>query len=582
MYIEKINSPKDLKTLTLEQLTELSSEMRSLLIQKASKCGGHLASNLGVVELTVALHYVFDAPEDKIVFDVSHQTYCHKMLTGRNYAFINPEDYSSISGYTYPKESEYDLFTIGHTSTSISLACGLAKARDLKESKENVVAIIGDSSLDGGQAFEALNYAAELGSGLIVIVNDNDMSIPENHGTLNKKLNELRDNNGHINHNYFESLGFKYVFVRNGHNLSDIIAALDGCKNTNCPVLVHVCTQKGKGYKFAEQDREKFHWARPFDLETGEFLTSVPAENYGAIVREYLLDKMKKDSDVVVMAASTPLCIGFSSQYRKQAGKQFVDVGIAEQNAVSIATGIAKRGGKPVFATNSTFYQRVYDQIAQEMCLGQNAVTMIVTHASVLGHTNDSHAGLFDMALFAHIPYLIYLAPTNKEEYLAMLDWSIDQNEHPVAIRVPWLGVNHTTQPVDNDYSVTKYKVTQNGSKIAILGLGGFYQLAEEAAKLYEEKTGTKPTIVNPRFITGIDPDTLNNLASCHDYIVTLEDGVLSGGFGSKIAQFYSSSSVKVLNYGFPLELPNRYNGREFMAENRLTPELIVEDLLNL
>lgn len=444
MVLDQINSPADLKQISLNELPILTEEIRHVLIKKASQCGGHLASNLGIVELTIALHYVFDSPLDKIIFDVSHQTYVHKILTGRKNAFLDKKQYDDISGYSHPGESEHDLFHIGHTSTSISLACGMAKARDLLGGTENIVAIIGDASLDGGEAFEGLNYAGEQHSGLIVVVNDNDMSIPENHGALCEALTILRKNDGRMKNNYFRSLGFEYRFVRDGHDIPSLIATLREVKGTKNPVVVHCCTQKGKGYSFAENDREKWHWAHPFDIETGQFISNVPPENYGAIIGEYMLDKIHTDPSVTVVTASTPLCIGFNSARRKQAGRQFVDVGIAEQHAISMASGIAKRGGKPVFATNCTFYQRAYDQIEQELCISKLPVTMIVTHASVYGHTNDTHAGLYDISLFSNLNNLIYLAPANKEEYIAMLDWSIEQRQNPVAIRVPWNGVHHS------------------------------------------------------------------------------------------------------------------------------------------
>ena len=580
MILESIDSPKDLKDLTIDSMTELSSEMRNALITKGSVCGGHLASNLGIVELTIAIHYVFDAPKDKIIFDVSHQTYCHKMLTGRKDAFLYPDKYDSICGYSNPLESEYDLFNIGHTSTSISLACGLAKSRDLVGGNENVIAIIGDASLDGGQAFEALNYGGEMNSGLIVIVNDNDMSIPENHGILNKKLNELRDNEGEIENNYFKSLGYEYIFVKDGHDIESIIDALKSVKGTDHPVVVHVCTQKGKGYSFAEDNREKWHWAHPFDIESGEFTSNVPNENYGRIASDFLLDKINKDPKVVVVAASTPLCIGFNAENRKKAGKQFIDVGIAEQNAITVSTGLAKGGCKPIFATNSTFYQRAYDQIEQEMCISKCPVTMIVTHASVFGHSNDTHHGLLDMALLGNIPGLVYLAPTNKQEYVAMLNWSIEQNNTPVAIRVPWTGVHYAEGDVENDYSVTKYKIMKKGSKVAILALGGFYRLGEDTVEMLKERTGIEATFINPRFITGADGDTLENLVADHNIVITIEDGIVSGGFGSRISQYYSAKPMKVLNYGFSMNIPNRYDPKKLMADNRLTPELIVEDVM--
>lgn len=579
MIIEKINRPKDLKNLTIEELRILSEEIRNALITKMSVKGGHMASNLGVVEITVALHTVFNSPIDKIIFDVSHQSYVHKMLTGRKDAFLFADHYDDVSGYSNPKESEHDFFNIGHTSTSISLACGMAKARDLKGEKDNIIAVIGDASLDGGEAFEALNYAGELNSGLIVVINDNDMSIPENHGALNRMLNTLRDNNGQVENNYFKALGFEYFFVKNGHDYSELIHAFQKAKDVNHPVVIHCCTQKGKGYSFAENDREKWHWARPFDIETGEFYCGVPKENYGALVAEYLLKKIEEDSDVVVIAASTPLCIGFNAENRTKAGKQFVDVGIAEQNAVSMAAAIAKRGGKSVFATNSTFYQRAYDQIEQELCIGKCPATMIVTHASVYGHTNDTHVGLYDMALMANIPNLTYLAPTNWEEYRAMLEWSINQNEVPVAIRVPWTKVYHAERGVLKNYEKVNYEVVTSGEKIAIIALGSFYTIGEETIRMLKEELNISATLINPRFITGIDEKTLDGLINSHELVVTLEDGILSGGFGAKIAQYYGLTDMKVMNKGFSMEVPNRYIPSEWMEENRLHVDQIVEDI---
>jgi len=582
MIIETINGPESLKVLSIDDLKMLSSEIREVLIKKMSKCGGHVASNLGVVEITLALHTVFNSPVDKIIFDVSHQSYTHKILTGRKDAFLYEERYDEVSGYSNPEESEHDFFKIGHTSTSISLACGMAKSRDLKGEKENVIAVIGDASLDGGEAFEALNYAVELGTGLIVVVNDNDMSIPENHGALNILLNKLRNNHGVIENNYFKSLGFDYLFVRDGHDLNELISTFEKVKDISYPVIVHCCTQKGKGYSFAEENREKWHWAYPFSVKTGEYQDGVQAENYGTIVAQFLLDKIDNDSDVVVVVASTPLCIGFNAENRKKAGKQFIDVGIAEQNAISMTAAIAQRGGKPVFATNSTFYQRAYDQIEQEMCLSKCPATMIVTHASVYGHTDDTHAGLYDIAFMSSIPNLIYLAPANKEEYLAMLDWSIEQAITPVAIRVPWTGVYHTQREVFMDYSVTKYDIVVKGSEVAIIALGGFFRLGEEVAEELYVDTGIFATIINPKFITGIDSTTLNELRSDHVLVVTLEDGILNGGFGAKIAQFYSTDDMKVLNKGFSINVPAKYDPDKWMEKNRLHVDQIVEDIKNI
>ena len=582
MVIEKINAPNDLKHLSVDELKILSGELREALITKMSHTGGHMASNLGVVEITVALHTVFDSPKDKIIFDVSHQSYVHKILTGRKEAFLDKGHYDDVSGYTNPDESDHDFFNIGHTSTSISLACGMAKARDLKGEKENIIAVIGDASLDGGEAFEALNYAKELKSGLIVVINDNNMSIPENYGGLHDMLNMLRENDGVVDNNFFKSLGFDYHFVKDGHDIQSLIDAFERIKDIEHPVVVHCCTQKGKGYFFAEQEKEKWHWAKPFNISTGEYIGGVPSENYGAIVANHLLKKMEQDKDVVVVAASTPLCIGFNAKNRELAGKQFVDVGIAEQNAVTMAAAMAKRGAKPVFATNSTFYQRAYDQIEQEMCISKCPATMIVSHASVWGHTNDTHVGLYDIVLLANIPNLIYLAPTNCEEYLAMLDWSIDQNQFPVAIRIPWTKVYHTDKHVQTDYSSTKYEITVSGEKVAIMALGSFYQMGEEVVEILKGR-GIDATLINPRYITGLDKECLEGLKEKHQLVVTLEDAILNGGFGAKIAQYYSLSPIQVMNKGFDMDnIPTRFKSSELLEANRLLPNQIVEDIESL
>ena len=579
MIIEKINGHNDLKKLSVAELNILSSEIRFALIKKMSKLGGHMASNLGIVEITIALHTVFDSPVDKIIFDVSHQSYVHKILTGRKDAFLYENKYDDVSGYSNPAESEHDFFNIGHTSTSISLACGIAKARDLKGENENIIAVIGDASLDGGEAFEALNYAKELQSGLIVVVNDNNMSIPENYGGLHDSLNQLRECDGVIENNYFKSLGFEYKFIKNGHDIKKLIDTFQNIKGIDHPVVIHCCTKKGKGYSFAEQDSEKWHWARPFNIETGQYIGGVPKENYGTIIGKHLLEKMKDDKDVVVVAASTPLCIGFNPERRHEAGKQFVDVGIAEQNAISMTAAIAKRGGKPVFATNSTFYQRAYDQIEQEMCISKCPATMLLTHASVWGHTNDTHAGLYDIALLANIPNLVYLAPTNCEEYISMLDWSIEQDKIPVAMRIPWTKVYHIDKEFRNNYFDTKYEIVRSGSKVAIIALGSFYQLGEEVVNLLDNE-GIKATLINPMFISGIDNETLDSLKNTHELVVTLEDGILNGGFGAKIAQYYGLSYMKVMNKGFSMNIPSRFVPEKLMIENRLLPSQVVEDIL--
>lgn len=581
MIIDCINSPQDLKNVPIEHLKDLANEIREILISYNSKHGGHLASNLGIVEISIALNYVFDSPNDKMIYDVSHQTYVHKILTGRKNHFINNEIDDDITGYSNPLESEHDIFNIGHTSTSISLANGLAKARDLQGEHENIIAIIGDAALDGGEAFEALNYSGELGSNLIIVINDNNMSIPENHGSLNSHLNALRENDGNVKNNFFQALGLEYFFVKDGHDIDSLIHIFSQVKDTDHPVVIHTCTTKGKGYRHAETNPEKWHWSHPFNVDTGEFKkhSAVPKENYGSIIGEYLIGKIKKDKNVVAMTASVPAYFGFNSERRLLAGKQYIDVGIAEQNAVTMCAAIAKNGGKPVLVTGSSFYQRAYDQIEQEMCINKCAGTMLVAFSGIYGHDTNAHAGLFDISLLGNIPGLIYLAPSNKQDYLAMLDWSIEQTKSPVAIRIPWNGVYSSSDVVPTDYSTTKYVVKQHGSKVAILALGSFYQLGEEVMQQLQSSLRINATLIDPMFISGYDIKMLESLRANHDLIVTLEDGILSGGFGSKIAQYYGPTSMRVLCRGFSMDIPTKFDVDEMLRKNRLKPDQIVEDI---
>ena len=583
MYIEKINQPTDVKNLNSEQLHILSDEMRQALLQKLSKHGGHFGPNLGMVEATIALHYVFNSPTDKIVYDVSHQSYPHKMLTGRKDAFLYEDKYDDVSGYSNPDESDHDFFTIGHTSTSVSLACGLAKGRDLKGDSENIIAVIGDGSLSGGEALEGLDFASELNSNLIIVVNDNDMSIAENHGGLYKNLKQLRDTDGKSECNLFKSMGLDYVFVKDGNDIDSLITAFEQVKDSTYPVVVHICTQKGKGYKIAEENKENWHYCGPFNLETGKSdMSQDGGEDYSSMTADILLKKMKEDKTVVGITSATPTVFGFTEDKRKEAGSQFVDVGIAEETAVALASGIAKSGGKPVYGVYSTFIQRTYDQLSQDLCINNSAATILVYWASVYGMNDVTHLGIYDIPMMANIPNLVYLAPTTKEEYLAMLDWSIEQNDHPVAIRVP-ISVVSDGKKVTKDFSkLNEYEVTQNGSKIAIVALGSFYSVGAKTAEIIENKTGVKPTLINPIYITGTDDKLLEQLKENHDIVITVEDGVLDGGFGEKIARFYGNSDVKVLNYGLKKEFLDRYNPEEIVKANRLTPEQIAEDVCGI
>ena len=579
MYIEKINGPEDVKKLNIEEMTALAEEMRHALLKRASIHGGHFGPNFGMVEAIIALHYVFESPKDKMVFDVSHQTYPHKMLTGRKDAYLYEEHYDDVTGYSCPQESEHDHFTIGHTSTSISLACGLAKARDLRGESSNVIAIIGDGSLSGVEALEGMDFAAELDSNMIIVVNDNDMSIAENHGGLYSNLKLLRETNGQAECNLFKAMGLDYVYVDHGNDLRELIGAFKQVKDSKKPVVVHINTLKGKGYKPAEEHKEEWHWHLPFDIETGK--SHFPeVEDYSSVTCEYLIEKMKKDPTVVAITSGTPTILGFTQEKRKQAGRQFVDVGIAEETAVALASGIAKGGGKPVYGVYSSFIQRTYDQISQDLCIDGNPATIVVYTGSVFGMTDVTHLGLQDIPMLSNIPGLVYLAPTTKEEYLSMLDWSVEQKEMPVAIKLPGGDMISDGREVTKDWSqLNTYEVTEKGSKIALIGLGTFYSLALQTAEMLEKK-GIHATVINPYYITGLDEGLLEKLKADHDTVVTLEDGILNGGFGEKIARFYGSSDMKVYNYGLKKEFLDRYDVNEVLKENHLTAEQIVNDVL--
>lgn len=583
MYLEKINAPEDVRQLNTEELRALAEEMRQALLFRLSRHGGHFGPNFGMVEATIALHYVFDSPRDKIVYDVSHQSYPHKMLTGRKNAYLSEEHFEDVSGYTNPEESEHDFFNVGHTSTSVSLASGLAKARDLKGEDGNVIAVIGDGSLSGGEALEGLDFAGEMHSNFIVVINDNDMSIAENHGGLYRNLKLLRDTDGKAECNLFRAMGLDYVFVKDGNDIEALIAAFRQVKDSKTPVAVHIVTQKGKGYALAEQHKEEWHWHLPFDIATGK--TTIPAgdeKDYDTVTAEYLLKKMQEDASVCAITSATPTVFGFTKELRERAGKQFIDVGIAEEHAAAMASGIAKNGGKPFWGVYSSFLQRTYDQISQDICINQNAVTIAVYTASVYGMNDVTHLGIYDIPMISNIPNLVYLAPVTAEDYLAMLDWSLEQTEHPVAIRVPIQYISDGKPVTKNFGDLNRYEMTQEGSEIAIVALGSFYPLGVAAAEKIAQKTGITPTLINPYYITGLDTDCLEQLKKNHRVVLTLEDGVLDGGFGEKIARFYGDSKVRTKCFGLKKEFLDRYEVSEVLRENHLTAEQIAEDAVTM
>lgn len=584
MYIEKIKSPADLKQLNIDALKVVADETRQAVLNRVSKHGGHVGPNLGFVEATVALHYVFDTPKDKLVFDVSHQSYPHKVLTGRASGFLgNVDEMNAISGYSSPTECpEYDNFEIGHTSTSVSLATGLQKARDIKGTKENIIAVIGDGSLSGGEAFEGFDEASELGTGIIIVVNDNEMSIAEPHGGIYKNLRDLRESNGQCNHNWFKAWGFEYKYLEEGNDVEKLIEVFRSVKDTNKPTVVHIHTEKGHGFTPAVENKEAWHYGMPFNREDGSRPERPATESYEQLLSDWLLKEMKQDKTLVAVTAGTPSAAGFTPEKRKEAGAQHVDVGIAEEQAVAMISGMAKGGLRPVWTVFSTFIQRTYDQIAQDLCINANPAVINVTWGGTVSMNDITHICLFDIPMLCSIPGLIYLAPTTCEEYFSMLRWAILQDKKPIAIRIPSNGVHHTTETVDREYAYeAKYKVTQKGEKVAIIAAGSFYQKGENVVRLLAEK-GIKATLVNPRYLNEVDRETLDSLKGSHELVVTLEDGSKDGGFGERIAAYYGTSEMKVLVGGIKKDLYDRFDLQQLLSDNRLLDEQIVEDVIDI
>ena len=593
MYIEKIKSPADLKKLDLKALQTVADETRQAVLNRVSKHGGHVGPNLGFVEATVALHYVFDAPKDKLVFDVSHQSYPHKVLTGRAAGFLgNVDDMNAISGYSSPTECpEYDNFEVGHTSTSISLATGLQKARDIKGTHENIIAIIGDGSLSGGEAFEGLDEASELDTGIIIVVNDNEMSIAENHGGIYKNLRALRESHGSCEHNWFKAWGFEYKYLEEGNDIEKLIEVFKSVKGTEKPTVVHIHTEKGLGYAPAVANKEAWHWGMPFNLEDGSrprrtpdgsIPEVTPCEDYGELFSDWMLRQMKQDKSLIAVTAGTPTAAGFTPEKRKQAGEQHIDMGIAEEQAAAMISGMAKGGLHPVWTVYSTFIQRTYDQIAQDICINSNPAVINVMWGGVNSMNDITHICLFDIPMLCSIPGLTYLAPTTCEEYFAMLRWAISQDKKPIAIRVPSNGVHHTSEKVDSEYGhEPKYKVAHHGEKVAIIAEGSFFQKGENVVRLLATK-GIDATLINPRYLNAVDAETLDSLKANHQLVVTLEDGSKDGGFGERIASYYGPSSMKVLVGGIKKGLYDRYDVNQLLSDNRLLDEQIVEDIISL
>ena len=581
MYLENINAPRDLRGYTAEQRRILAQEMREALIERTSLVGGHIGPNLGIIEATIALHTVFDSPRDKIIFDVSHQCYPHKMLTGRAGAYTRAAEYNDVSGFTNPDESAHDIFNIGHTSTSISLASGLAKARDLAGGTENIIAIIGDGSMSGGEALEGLNVVGEMGTNCIIVFNDNDQSISENHGGMYRKFKELRETNGQAEDNLFRAMGLRYRYLADGNDAEALIRVFSEEKDSTSPVVIHIHTTKGKGLSFAENDPEGWHRHAPFHLETGIAKKAASSEPYAAATVDFVLETARKNPNFIYLSAGIVGGINLSPAQRAELGSQYVDVGIAEEHAVAMASGLARAGARPIFGTYSTFFQRTYDQMAQDVAINRSPAVFLATGTSLYRSTDVTHLGFYDISIFSNIPNLVYLAPTSVAEHIAVLRWAVEQREHPVMIRMPFSGYEESPYPVRTDYrDLNKSIVVTEGRDVALIGVGNFAALASEAAEELAHE-GIHATVINPLYLSGLDEQLLDSLKEKHSLILTLEDGILAGGFGQKVAAFYArTGGVRVRNYGLPKKFFNRYTPAALAREYHLTATQIAADVL--
>lgn len=624
--LSSIHTPADVHALSAQQLRDLCFEIRTTLLDYGRKHGGHIGSNLGVVELTVALHRVFSSPHDRFIFDVSHQSYVHKMLTGRAEAYLDESRFGEVTGFTNPLESEHDSFVLGHTGTSISLACGLAKTRDMQRTATgesaigNVVAIIGDGSLSSAIAFEGLNNAAEQGGNLIIIVNDNEMSIAEDFGGMYGQLAKLRASDGTAELNLFKAFGLDYRYVEQGNDVDTLVEVLNEVKGIDHPIVVHIHTTKGLGFDDGEESDngsdgcnqtnpqphagkcEANHWQDP-EASLGKPLDA--RKYYGEMAMASLERRFSNEPGLVVVSPATPGSNGITRDFRERASAHYVDTGITEEHAAAFAAGIAKAGGRPVLATSATFFQRTFDQLQQELALNHVPATLLIFGAGISGADN-THSGAFDMTMFANVPDVTCLAPASGEQMLDMLAWATGPSDHGVvAIRMPGeqiLSLERTADMAfdplqraeEHDPAVNiagecpfaRYQIVQPGKDVAILGLGNTMPLAAEVTSALAEDDATHAaitaTLVDALQYSTMDAELLTMLADGHRLVVTLEDGQLEGGWGEKVTAFYANSNnakashVRVLNFGASKEFTDRVPLDELNERYGLTTATIV------
>lgn len=574
--LNKIKSPADLKKLSIPQMEKLAQEIRTLILEKDAAEGGHLGPDLGIVEMTIAYHYVFNAPKDKIIWDVSHQTYPHKMLTGRAYAWLDPDKYQDVTPYTNPDESPYDYYSIGHTSTSIALATGMAKARDLMGKRENIMALIGDGSMTGGLAYEGLNNAALEKHNLVITLNDNQMAIDKNVGGLVTALKKLRASNGQTKENPFTAMGFDYRYVADGNSIKDMIAAFKAVKDVDHPVLLHINTLKGKGYEPAIEHEEAHHWVMPFDLKTDKPLAPAPTgPSANSVAMDVMKEHIENGEKIMAINAAIPGVFGLD-EIKEKYSHNYKDVGIAEQESVAFAAGMAKEGAVPVLFENSTFLQRAFDQLSHDVAANNLPIVMMVAGGGISSQSK-THIGVFDQVMVSNLPNWIYLAPTNLAEERAMMEWAIKQRKHPVAIKMPTITVPEKGTSTLANYDKIKYQIKPGTKKIAVLALGDFYaHLGQPLA----DKLGA--TLVNPVSANILDKKALDKLADDNQIIVTVEDNILDGGFGQKVASYLGKRDLKILNYGQDRVYTDQTPVTEIYKKNHLTVTQISKDIQNL
>jgi 1-deoxy-D-xylulose-5-phosphate synthase len=578
--LDKLDLPKDVKTATNEDLKVLAADIRNIIIEKTSEFGGHVAPNLGIVELCIALHKVFDSPNDKFIFDVSHQCYTHKLLTGRLDLFEKwgQPGVGAMSGFTAPYESDHDQFIVGHTSTSISLGAGLAFTEKLEGTNNKVISIIGDGSLSGGEALEGLSISADQGNNHLIVVNDNEMSMDVNHGGIYKNLAELRNTNGESSNNLFKTFGLNYLYEPNGNDIQSCINALEIAKGFTTPTVLHIHTTKGFGYTPSQSDQRGFHFRPPYKKETGEILATTTGKSYPELTSDFFKGKIDKGEQVYAISAGAP-AIGYS--FKGKFDDNYIDVGIAEQSATSFAAGLAKSGKvKPYVCIGANFIRRAVDQIVEDITENDLPVKLVISFTGIDKNGSMTHQSHLTIPILSNIPGLTVLTAKNQDEYLAMLEF-MHTYDKPIAIlhSLTKFFSETTVQNLGAPIEFGKSEILKTGKDVAVIAVGEMIGLAKDTVNELSNQ-GITATLVNARFVTPIDTELLQQLKSDHNKVITIENGSLEGGFGAKVAQFYSNSDIKVYNFGAAKEHINYLTAEEIISKYNLAPSAIINSIL--